>query len=106
LSLTHRGGRAARISNQLLRIRGEFHFASASRNKGKDTKLIVMSGSLDGRPQAEATYKKLASGYTELQRTSAEYYGKYLNETLSVNCRTRKSSKPTIGLESAWCKES
>src|SRR5713101_6394083 len=53
-------------------------------NKGKDTKLIVMSGSLDGRPQAEATYKKLASGYTELLRTSAEYYSKYLNETLSV----------------------
>src|SRR6266436_3063752 len=53
-------------------------------NKGKDTKLIVMSGSLDGRPPAEATYKKLASGYTELLRTSAEYYSKYLNETLSV----------------------
>jgi GH15 family glucan-1,4-alpha-glucosidase len=54
-------------------------------NKGKDTKLIVMSGSLDGRPPAEATYKKLASGYTELLRTSAEYYTKYLNETLSVD---------------------
>src|SRR5712675_1525182 len=53
-------------------------------NKGKDTKLIVMAGSLDGRPPAEATYKKLASGYTELLRASAEYYSKYLNETLSV----------------------
>src|SRR5712671_3118315 len=53
-------------------------------NKGKDTKLIVLAGSLDGRPPAEATHKKLASGYTELLRTSAEYYSKYLNETLSV----------------------
>jgi GH15 family glucan-1,4-alpha-glucosidase len=53
-------------------------------NKGKDTKLIVMAGSLDGRPQAEATYKKLASGYADLLRTSAEYYTKYLNDTLSV----------------------
>src|SRR5712671_3704025 len=53
-------------------------------NKGKDTKLIVLAGSLDGRPPAEATYKKLASGYTELLRASAEYYSKYLNETLSV----------------------
>jgi GH15 family glucan-1,4-alpha-glucosidase len=53
-------------------------------NKGRDTKLIVLSGSLEGRPPAEATYKKLTAGYTELLRTSAEYYNKYLNETLSV----------------------
>jgi len=53
-------------------------------NKGKESKLIVMAGSLDGRPQAEATYKKLAAGYTDLLRTSAEYYRKYLNDTLSV----------------------
>src|SRR5258707_1282232 len=59
-------------------------FRLGATNKGKDTKLIVIAGSLDGRPPAEATYKKLASGYTELLRTSAEYYNKYLNETLSV----------------------
>ena len=53
-------------------------------NKGEDTKLIVMAASLDGRPQAEATYKKLATGYADLLRTSAEYYSKYLNDTLSV----------------------
>src|SRR6202030_994089 len=28
-------------------------------NKGKDTKLIIIAASLDGRPQAEATYTKL-----------------------------------------------
>ncbi len=60
-------------------------------NKGKDTKLIVIAGSLDGRPQAEATYKKLAGGYTDLLRASAEYYKQYLKDTVSV--------------ESAWCKE-
>jgi GH15 family glucan-1,4-alpha-glucosidase len=53
-------------------------------NKGEDTKLIVMAGSLDGRPQAEATYKKLAAGYAELLRASAEYYRKYLDDTVSV----------------------
>jgi GH15 family glucan-1,4-alpha-glucosidase len=53
-------------------------------NKGKDTKLIVMAGSLDGRPQAEATYKKLAAGYADLLRASAEYYRKYLADTVSV----------------------
>src|SRR6266436_1154454 len=53
-------------------------------NKGKETKLIVIAGSLDGRPPAEATYKKLASGYTELLRASAEYYKQYLKDTVSV----------------------
>src|ERR1700730_16641505 len=53
-------------------------------NKGKDTKLIVIAASLDGRPQAEAAYKKLAASYAELLRASAEYYKKYLSETVSV----------------------
>jgi GH15 family glucan-1,4-alpha-glucosidase len=53
-------------------------------NKGSDTRLIVMAGSLDGRPQAQATYKKLAGGYAELLRASAEYYRNYLNDTVSV----------------------
>jgi GH15 family glucan-1,4-alpha-glucosidase len=53
-------------------------------NKGKDTKLIAMAGSLDGRPQAEATYKRLAAGYTDLLRASAEYYREYLADTVSV----------------------
>ncbi len=53
-------------------------------NKGTDTKLIVLAGSLDGRSQAEATYKKLAANSAELLRASAEYYKKYLNETVSV----------------------
>src|SRR5712664_1015076 len=53
-------------------------------NKGKDTKLIVIAGSLDGRPQAEATYKKLAGGYTDLLRASAEYYKQYLKDTVRV----------------------
>jgi GH15 family glucan-1,4-alpha-glucosidase len=59
-------------------------FRLGATNKGKDTKLIVMAGSLDGRPQAEATYKKLAASYTELLQASAEYYRKYLADTVSV----------------------
>jgi len=59
-------------------------FSLGVTNKGKDTKLIVMAGSLDGRPQAEATYKKLAAGYAELLRASVEYYRKYLDDTVSV----------------------
>jgi GH15 family glucan-1,4-alpha-glucosidase len=59
-------------------------FRLGATNKGKEAKLIVMAGSLDGRPQAEATYKKLAASYAELLRASAEYYKKYLNETVSL----------------------
>jgi len=52
--------------------------------KGKETKLIVIAGSLDGRLQAEATYKKLTAGYADLLRTSADYYKQYLSDTVSV----------------------
>jgi GH15 family glucan-1,4-alpha-glucosidase len=53
-------------------------------NKGKDAKLIVIAASLDGRPQAEAAYKKLSAGYSELLRSSAEYYKKYLSDTVAL----------------------
>jgi GH15 family glucan-1,4-alpha-glucosidase len=59
-------------------------------NKGKDTKLIVIAGSLDGRPQAEATYKKLATEYADLLRSSAEYYKKYLNDTVALELPDRQ----------------
>src|SRR5882762_1042826 len=59
-------------------------FSLGVTNKGKDTKLVVMAGSLDGRPQAETTYKKLAAGYADLLRASTEYYRKYLADTVSV----------------------
>lgn len=52
--------------------------------KGKESKLIVIAGSLEGRPQAEATYRHLSTGYAELLRSSAEYYRKYLDETVNV----------------------
>jgi glycogen debranching enzyme len=60
-------------------------FRLGATNKGKDTKLIVVAASLDGRPQAEATYKKLVAGYADLLRSSAEYYKKYLNGTVTLD---------------------
>jgi GH15 family glucan-1,4-alpha-glucosidase len=53
-------------------------------NKGRESKLIVVAASLDGRPQAEAAYKKLSASYADLLRASAEYYKKYLNDTVSL----------------------
>src|SRR5260370_3159380 len=56
-------------------------------NKGKDTELIVIAGSLYGRPQADAPYKRLAGGYTDLFPASAQYYKQYLKATVSVGLR-------------------
>jgi len=52
--------------------------------KGKETKLIVLAGSLDGRAHAEETYQRLATKYQGLLRDSAAYYRKYLADTVSV----------------------
>ncbi len=59
-------------------------FRLGSTPKGKETKLIVIAGSLEGRPQAEAAYRRLSTGYPDLLRSSAEYYRKYLDDTVSV----------------------
>jgi glycogen debranching enzyme len=53
--------------------------------KGRETKLIVLAGSLDGRPHAEETYRRLSTSYRDLLRDSAAYYQKYLSETVSVD---------------------
>src|SRR5260370_30911480 len=45
---------------------------------------MVIAGEVDGRQQAEVTYKKLAANTAELLGAAAEYYKKYLNETVSV----------------------
>jgi glycogen debranching enzyme len=52
--------------------------------KGRDRKLVVMAASMEGRTATEATYRRLTNDYDELLRTSAEYYRKYLSETVSV----------------------
>ncbi|HET8925223.1 MAG TPA: hypothetical protein VFN26_19730 [Candidatus Acidoferrum sp.] len=52
--------------------------------KGKDRKLIVIAGSMEGRAAAEKTYQHLASDYAELLKDSAEYYQDYLDKTVSL----------------------
>src|SRR5207253_7519237 len=52
--------------------------------KGKERKLIVISGSLEGRAAAEKTYAHLTSDYAALLKESAEYYRDYLEKTVSV----------------------
>ena len=52
--------------------------------KGKERKLIVIAGSLEGRAGAEKTYRHLTTSYVDLLRESAEYYRDYLGKTVSV----------------------
>ncbi len=52
--------------------------------KGRDTKLIVIAGSMTGLAEAEKTYQLLSSGYGELLHESADYFRNYLNQTVSV----------------------
>lgn len=53
--------------------------------KGRDTKLIVVSASTNGRNEAEQTYKKLSSSYAGLLAQSASYYRDYLQRTVSLD---------------------
>jgi glycogen debranching enzyme len=52
--------------------------------KGQDTKIIVIAASINGRDEAEKSYKLLTSDYKRLWRESAEFYERYLQTTTSV----------------------
>jgi len=54
-------------------------------SKGKDQKLIVIAGSLEGRAAAEKTYAHLAADYEALWKESADYYQEYLERTVSLD---------------------
>src|SRR5215467_5930982 len=62
----------------------ESSFRLGATAKGKDTKLIVIAGSVEGRESAEKTYQHLTVTYGELLRESAKYYQDYLARTVSV----------------------
>jgi glycogen debranching enzyme len=53
-------------------------------DKGKETKIIVMAGSMNGRAEADATYRRLSTDYPRLLQQSAEHYENYLRDTVSV----------------------
>src|SRR5882762_3860605 len=53
--------------------------------KGKESKLIVIAGSVEGRAAAEKTYQYLTSSGVKLMWESAEYYRDYLQRTVSVD---------------------
>jgi glycogen debranching enzyme len=62
----------------------ETSFRLGATTKSKESKLIVIAGSMEGRAAAEKTYQHLTSGYSELLKESAKYYQEYLQRTVSL----------------------
>ena len=54
------------------------------KGKGKDTRLIVVAASTNGRAEAESTYQRLLTSYTAKEQEAAEYYRAYLGHTVSL----------------------
>jgi len=64
--------------------RQESSFRLGPTANGKESRLIVIAGSLEGRPAAEKTYQHLTADYEKLLKDSSEYYRTYLEKTVSV----------------------
>ncbi len=59
-------------------------------NKGRETKVIVIAASSSAAPQndssnAEGTYRRLSTSYSNLLRESSEYYQAYLDRTVGIS---------------------
>jgi glycogen debranching enzyme len=52
--------------------------------KGRETKVIAVAASVNGRAEAESTYKHLLHDYAALEKESAKYYGDYLARTVGL----------------------
>ena len=63
----------------------ESSFRLGATTKGKERKLIVIAGTMEGRAASEKTYRHLASDYADLLNESAEYYRNSLAQTVSVD---------------------
>ena len=64
---------------------GESSFKLGMTNKGRETKIIAIAASLEGRAEAESTYRRLSTTYADLLRESAEYYRAYLDHTVKLD---------------------
>jgi glycogen debranching enzyme len=74
------------------RLAYETNYSSSEENslrlgvtqKGKETKVLLVAGSVAGFADAVKTYQHLLSSYADLLRESAQYYRDYLNKTVSL----------------------
>ncbi|HEX8879798.1 MAG TPA: hypothetical protein VF749_07205, partial [Candidatus Acidoferrum sp.] len=59
-------------------------FRLGATQKGKETKLIVIAASTEGRAAAESTYRRLTADYAALLEESQKYYQDYLARTVRL----------------------
>ena len=52
--------------------------------KGKDTKVVVIAASMQGAEDTAKVYRQLSGNYASSLRESAEYYRKYLDQTVQL----------------------
>jgi glycogen debranching enzyme len=53
-------------------------------SKGKDTRVIVIAASMNGRAEAETTYQRFLTTYTAKEQEASDYYQSYLQRTVSL----------------------
>ena len=58
--------------------------------RGKETKFLVVAGSVQGAEPARQAYERLTSQHRELWKQSAEYYADYLKKTTGVAMPDKK----------------
>jgi glycogen debranching enzyme len=63
----------------------ENSFRLGAVSKGTATKVIVIAGSVHGRAEAENTYRRLSSRYSDLLHDSSEFYRDYLHQTVHLD---------------------
>lgn len=63
----------------------ETSFRLGVTQKGRQTKVLVITASVAGREEAQKTYEHLAESYSDLMRDSAEYYRNYLAHTVNLD---------------------
>ncbi len=70
----------------------ETNFSASERNslrlgvtaKGRDSKVVVIAASMQGRADAQSNYQRLTASYGDLLRESAQYYSDYLDRTANL----------------------
>ena len=63
---------------------GESSFDLGVTSQKRETRVVVIAGSINGPTDAEATYRELSSRYSALIKESAGYYDAYLKQTVSL----------------------
>ena len=76
------------VTNYGMNLTTAFRLEQVS--KGRSVRYIVIAGSVEGRSQAESTYKHLLDAAEQLQAESAAYYRDYLDHTVSVELPDRE----------------